>query len=99
MDSLVIAQIFEAGMLLCFGLSWPINAYKAYKARTAASTSWQFLTLICTGYVLGIAAKFLGGNVNWVLAVYFFNLLCLAVNWAIFFRNRRIDAARRAARA
>lgn len=29
------AQLFEAGMLVCFGFSWPINVVKAYKARTA----------------------------------------------------------------
>lgn len=29
------AQLFEAGMLVCFGFSWPINVVKAYKVRTA----------------------------------------------------------------
>ncbi len=47
----------------------------------------------------GIAAKFVGGMVNWVLAVYFLNLAALAVNWAIFFRNRAVDAQRAADRA
>ena len=32
--------------------------------------------------------------INWVLAVYFINLVCLAVNWAVYFRNCRLDAAR-----
>ena len=44
------AQILEAAMLICFGLSWPMNAYKSYKAATAVSTSWQFITLITAGY-------------------------------------------------
>ena len=35
----MISQILEAGMLICFGLSWPTNAYKSYKARTAVGTS------------------------------------------------------------
>ncbi len=78
-------------MLICFGLSWPINAMKSYQARTAAGTSWQFLMLITIGYVFGIVAKFCSGQVNWVLAVYFINLVCLAFNWAIYYRNLRLD--------
>lgn len=90
------AEILEAVMLVCFGLSWPMNAFKSYKARTAAGTSWQFLALICAGYVAGIAAKFCSGSISWVLAVYFLNLACLAVNWGVYFRNRKLDSARTA---
>ena len=43
-------------MLLCFGLSWPINALNAWRARTAKATSPAFLALITFGYVAGIAA-------------------------------------------
>lgn len=87
------AEILEAIMLVCFGLSWPMNALKSYRARTAAGASWQFLTLICLGYIAGIAAKFCSGSINWVLAVYFINLACLAVNWGVYFRNKKLDAA------
>lgn len=89
---MALANILEAAMLVCFGLSWPMNAWKSYKARTAAGTSWQFLALICAGYAAGIAAKFVSGNINWVLIVYFLNVACLAVNWAVYFRNRKLDA-------
>ena len=89
-----MAAVLEAIMLVCFGLSWPINAVKAYKARTAAGTSWLFLGLITLGYFAGIAAKFVGGTVNWVLIVYFINVAALAANWLIFFRNKRLDHAR-----
>lgn len=95
MDGMLVAQVLEAGMLVCFGLSWPMNAWKAYRARTAAGTSWQFLALICAGYACGIVAKFASGNVTWVLAVYFINLACLGVNWAVYFRNRSLDARAR----
>lgn len=86
-----MAEILEAIMLICFGLSWPMNAYKSYKARTAAGTSWQFLMLISLGYMAGIGAKFCAGLINWVLIVYFLNLACLGVNWAVYFRNRKLD--------
>ena len=88
------AQILEAAMLICFGLSWPMNAYKSYKAATAVSTSWQFITLFTAGYLAGIAAKFFSGDINWVLIVYFLNLACLALNWAVYFRNKKLDRER-----
>ena len=93
-----MAAVLEAIMLVCFGLSWPINAMKAWKARTAAGTSWMFLGLITFGYVAGIAAKFVGGTVNWVLIVYFLNLAALAANWIIFARNKTLDEKRHSAR-
>ena len=82
-------------MLVCFGLSWPINAMKAWKSRTAVGTSWMFLALITLGYVAGIAAKFVGGTVNWVLIVYFLNLAALVANWIIYLRNRTLDEQRK----
>lgn len=88
-----MAEILEAIMLICFGLSWPTNALKAFRSRTARGSSWQFLLLITMGYVAGIAAKFVSGSINWVLAVYFINIAMLGVNWAVYVRNRRLDAA------
>lgn len=92
-----MAEILEAAMLLCFGLSWPLNAYKSFRARTAAGTSWQFIALITAGYLAGIAAKLACGAITWVLAVYLVNLACLGVNWAVYLRNRRLDATGRGA--
>ena len=89
-----MSELLEAAMLVCFGLSWPLNAYKNFKAATAAGSSWQFIALITTGYMAGIAAKFASGSVNWVLAVYLINLACIGVNWIVYFRNRRLDAQR-----
>ena len=91
-----MASVLEAIMLVCFGLSWPINAIKAWKSKTAVGTSWMFLALITFGYIAGIAAKFVGGNINWVLAVYFINLAALAVNWIVYVHNRVLDARRKA---
>ncbi|MBQ6524469.1 MAG: hypothetical protein IJI12_07400 [Atopobiaceae bacterium] len=87
-----MASFLEALMLMSFGLSWPINAINAWKARTAKGTSPAFLALITFGYVAGIAAKFVGNNINWVVGVYLFNLAALVVNDLIYLRNCRLDA-------
>ena len=88
---MVIGRLLEAAMLICFGLSWPMNALNSHKARTAKGTSWQFLTLITVGYLVGIAAKIVSGDVSWVLGVYLLNLAFLAINWAVYARNVRLD--------
>lgn len=86
-----MAAIFEMVMLVCFGLSWPLNVIKAYKARTAKGTSLPFILLIITGYVGGITAKILSGNINFVFAVYLLNLAIVLVNLAVYFRNVALD--------
>lgn len=85
------AKIFETIMLICFGLSWPINAIKAYKARTAKSTSLPFIMLIFTGYVAGILAKVVSGQFNYVLAVYIINIVIVSFNIVVYFRNVNLD--------
>ena len=87
-----MASVLEALMLLSFGLSWPINAVNAWKARTAKGTSPLFLALITFGYIAGTAAKFVGHNINWVLGVYLFNLAALVVNDLIYVHNCHLDA-------
>ena len=86
-----MANIFETAMLVCFGLSWPINLVKSIKAGTAKATSLKFLILIITGYICGIAAKFALHQYNYVLIVYFLNLAVVAANLAVYFINSKKD--------
>ena len=85
------AHLFEAGMLVCFGFSWPLNVVKAYKARTTKGTSLAFIFLIITGYIAGITAKIINHQFNYVLAVYFLNLAIVMVNIFVYFRNKKLD--------
>jgi len=86
-----MGSIFETIMLVCFGLSWPLNVIKAYKARTAKGTSLPFIVLIITGYVAGITAKLVTNQVNYVLAVYILNLAIVSANVVVYFRNVSLD--------
>lgn len=86
-----MAEILEAAMLVCFGASWPISLVKNYKAGTAKSMSVQFILLIITGYIAGIAAKLITHRINYVLLVYLFNLVVVSINLLVYFRNRKLD--------
>ena len=86
-----MAEIFETAMLICFGLSWPINLVKNIRAKTAKSTSLKFLILIIVGYICGIAAKFISGTVNYVLIAYFLNLAVVSANLVVYFINAKRD--------
>ena len=87
----VMSSIFETVMLVCFGLSWPINVIKAYKARTAKATSLPFILLIFTGYIAGISAKIISGQMNYVFVVYLLNLAIVLLNIVVYFRNVALD--------
>ncbi len=93
-----MAEFFEILMIVAFGISWPLNAVKAYKARTAKGTSLVFLLLIFFGYIAGITSKFINEQYmasfaqKWyVLVFYFINLLTVSVNLVLYARNKRLD--------
>jgi len=84
-------SILETLMLICFGFSWPINVIKAYKAKTAKGMSLPFILLIISGYIAGISAKIISGQINYVLLVYILNLAIVSLNVFIFIRNVSLD--------
>ena len=91
-----MAELLEITMLICFGFSWPFNAVKSYKARTAKGKSVTFLCLIIIGYIAGIASKFVNPHFDfkskwYVLFFYALNLFMVSVDLGLYFRNRRLD--------
>ena len=86
-----MGAMFESIMLICFGLSWPLNVIKAYKARTTQGTSLPFILLIVTGYIAGIIAKVISRQLNYVLIVYLLNLAIVSLNVVVYFRNLSFD--------
>lgn len=86
-----MGSLFESIMLICFGLSWPLNVIKAYKAKTAKGTSLPFILLITSGYIAGISAKLITHQINYVLVVYLINLVIVLTNILVYFRNVSLD--------
>ena len=94
-----MAELLESTMLVCFGLSWPMNLAKNIKAKSAKTMSLQFILLIIAGYIAGISAKFYNHKFNYVLAVYLLNLIIVSANLIVYFVNRRYDRMARQAKA
>lgn len=100
-----MSEILEVIMIVSFGDSWPLNAIKSYKARTAKGKSLAFLCLIIFGYIAGIISKFMNETYmanfssNWyvlffyVLFFYVLNLVMVTTDLGLYIRNRRIDMA------
>ena len=95
-----MAQIFEVLMIVCFGVSWPFNITKSWKAKTAKGKSLLFEVCILVGYICGIAGKFITGNVTYVLIAYVINVVMVTVDILLTLRNMALDklADRKAAK-
>ena len=90
-----VISAFEAVMLVCFGVSWPVSVVKSYRARTTKGKSILFLFAIWIGYVFGLAGKVLlaveTGSIPYVLFIYAFNLIVVSLDLILYFRNLRLD--------
>ena len=94
-----MADVLEMIMMICFGLSWPINIRKAWVGRTAKGISVMFYGFIVFGYVVGLLSKYikLRQGIHTPLCVWFFyilNMLMVATGIAIYFRNKKLDRER-----
>ncbi len=86
-------SIFEAAMLLCFGLAWPFSIFRSYHSKTAKGKSGFFTAVILIGYVCGIINKIFY-HYDFVLYLYILNFLMVLVDFLLYFRNKRFDTAR-----
>ena len=89
-----MVHILEAGMLVCFGISWPFNIAKSLRSRTAKGKSVIYEILVVVGYFFGLAAKIILGDVNYVLIFYIVDILMVTTDIILTFRNRRLDRER-----
>lgn len=86
-----LSQVFEAAMVICFGLSWPLSVYKSWKSRTAKGKSLLFELFIWIGYICGIAGKIITHNITYVFIFYIINLVMVSTDIVLYYRNCRLD--------
>lgn len=84
-------EFFEAVMVICFGVSWPISISKSYTSRTTKGKSVVFLFFIMVGYLCGIVSKILADNITYVFIFYVINFLLVGIDLILYFRNIRLD--------
>ena len=86
-------SIFEALMMLGFGLAWPCNIYKT---KTAAGKSFAFMITIELAYLCGVIHKVFY-NYDAVIWLYVANLVMVFIDLMLMIRNRKLDLQRQAA--
>jgi len=86
-----MSEMFEAVMVICFGLSWPLSVVKSWKSRTTKGKSLFFEVFIWCGYMAGISGKLITGNVTYVFVFYVINILMVSVDICLYARNMRLD--------
>ncbi len=100
-----IAEICEAGMIIFFGLSWPLSVYKSWKSRTAKGKSLLFEVFVWIGYIFGISKNFIkyfNGGTGFLFylawAFYVLNFIEITIDILLYFRNVKLDKAADAAK-
>ena len=86
-----MSQLFEAFMVISFGVSWPVSIVKSVKAKTSKGKSIIFLIFIDLGYIFGITSKFVSGTITYVLVFYIINTIMVTIDIILYIKNRRID--------
>ena len=93
-----MSEILEITMIVLFGVSWPFNVVKSWRARTAKGKSVGFLSCVLIGYVAGIISKFVNPSYmsqiseKWyVLFFYFLNFIMVFIDFLLYFRNKSLD--------
>ena len=89
-----MAEVFEAAMVICFGISWPVSILKSFRSGTNKGKSIVFIIFILLGYACGILSKIFYGKMTYVFIFYVLNFRMVTIDFALYFRNARLDKLR-----
>lgn len=78
-------SVFEATMLICFGVSWPISIAKSVRTKVVSGKSPLFMAVLCLGYTCGIIHKLLY-SMDWIITLYALNMVLVAIDLTLYFR-------------
>lgn len=78
-------SFFEAAMLICFGISWPISIAKSVRTKVVSGKSPLFMAILCLGYASGLIHKCLY-SLDWITALYALNLCMVALDLTLYFK-------------
>ena len=84
-----MTEVLELIMLVCFGLSWPIAVFKSIRSKSTKGKSVVFIIAIIIGYISGIIGKIVNHQLNYVVALYFINLIVVSIDLGLYFINAK----------
>lgn len=98
----MFTSVMETLMVICFGISWPINIIKAWKSKTAKGSSVLFYSFIWIGYIFAMVGKMAMiianspnpwyETVKWyVMFFYVLNIIMVSAGIIIYLRNKWFD--------
>lgn len=98
----MFTSVMETLMVICFGISWPINIIKAWKSKTAKGSSVLFYFFIWIGYIFAMVGKMAMiianspnpwyETVKWyVMFFYVLNIIMVSAGIIICLRNKWFD--------
>lgn len=90
-----MSELFEAFMIISFGISWPVSISKSIRSRTAKGKSVIFMLFVLFGYACGITSKLLKGNLTYVFVFYVLNFVMVAIDLCLFYRNSKLDGLKK----
>ncbi len=82
--------VFEAVMLMCFGISWPISIAKALRTKVVEGKSPVFMGVVWCGYLSGVLHKVFF-SMDWVIMLYFINMVTVATDFFLYFKYRKTE--------
>jgi hypothetical protein len=76
-------SVFEAIMIICFGVSWPVSIAKALRTKVVVGKSPMFMIIVCVGYLSGVAHKLLYSR-DWITILYITNFIMVIIDLALY---------------
>ena len=80
-------SVFEALMLICFGIGWPVSIIKSLKTKVVKGKSPLFMAIVFTGYASGIVHKAFFST-DWVIVLYVMNFVFVGTDLLLYYRYR-----------
>lgn len=78
-------SIFEAGMLLSFGISWPFSIAKSLRTKMVKGKSPMFMAIVSFGYFCGILHKAFFSR-DLVIILYVLNFIMVLTDLYLYYR-------------
>ena len=78
-------SFFEAVMLICFGISWPISIAKSVRTKVVSGKSPLFMVILCLGYACGFIHKVLY-SLDWIIMLYVLNFIMISIDLFLYYK-------------